>query len=160
MTDDSDNRFVPEEEDDVSDEEPISFATSIGDFVGYPGEPYLEFLLFRPGHEETMRELRARKEAGETFEAGEYWQRVRNYGVLMLALHKEGFTAELYLDRSLVDPNEVDEIVDVTGTLLEQIALGTEGGCLTVAWTEEIATYDFSLVEEENDNEQDDEKED
>lgn len=135
---------VNERLQDLSEPEAIAFKTSIGQFVYYPdAPPYAQYYIFRPDHDQALEEIVERERAGEELDFEALWRHIGRFGVLMLAVDEEGFTADLYLDRSLVDEEEVEALVQGTSELLGQIPLGPDGGSLSVYWMEEIAEYSF-----------------
>lgn len=129
--------------------EALVLETPIGDFVSYPDDaPYIQFLLFRPDHEQEVAEVEARRAAGERVDPAEAFRRTRNYGTLMVSVDERGFVADLYLDREIVDSAEVETLVDGVADFMEKLPLGPEGGSLGVHWVEEIAYYSFDVEEE------------
>ncbi len=126
--------------------ESIAFDTSIGTFVYHTDDPpHSQYYLFRPDHHQTLEDITRRQRAGEELDYEEVWRRIARFGVLMLAVYPDGgFTADLYLDRDIVEEDEVETIVQGTCEFLEQIPLGTDGGSLSVFWMEEIAEYSFN----------------
>lgn len=132
---------MPEPEE----EGPIIFESSIGDLVLHTDmPPYMRFLIFRPDYDDVVTEYDARGKAGEEIDFQEEWQAKARFAELNLALSDEGFYADLYLDRSIVQEDEVENIIAGICNLLEQIELGPHGGDLGVYWMDEIANYSFS----------------
>ena len=124
--------------------ETLAFETSIGSFVRSEDEtPYVPYRIFRPDHDQVLEEIMERKRAGEEINYEEWWRRITRFGVLMLAVDEDGFSANLYLDRKLVKEEEVETLIQGTFELLNQIPLGPEGGAFSAYWMEEIADYSF-----------------
>jgi hypothetical protein len=124
--------------------EAIVFETSIGSFVCHKDDtPYVPYRIFRPDHDQVLEEIMERKRAGEEINYEEWWRRITRFGVLMLAVDEDGFSADLYLDRKLVKEEEVETLIQGTFELLDQIPLGPDGGSFSVYWMEEIADYSF-----------------
>lgn len=125
--------------------EVIHVETDIGIFVLHTDTPqYSEYIVFRPDHEETAAAVEARKEAGEEISFEEEWRLVARFAELKLAVDDDCFLAELYLDRNSVREEEVQDIIDGTRALLEEIDVGPDGGDFTAYWMEEIVSYSFS----------------
>jgi hypothetical protein len=121
---------------------PVAYRTSIGDFVRHEGEAhYARYRLFRPDHGQVLAELRALEEAGEEIDYSAWWPRITRIGELMLAVDEDGFTADLYLDRELVQEEEVEALIDGTLAFLEDVPMGASGGAFGVCWMQEIADY-------------------
>jgi hypothetical protein len=127
------------------EEGPIIFESAIGDLVLHTDTPpYMRFLIFRSDYDEVEAEFDARRKAGEEIDFQEEWRAKARFAELNLALSDEGFYADLYLDRSIVQEDEVEDIIAGVCDLLEQIELGPDGGDLGVYWMDEIANYSFS----------------
>ncbi len=127
---------APRPEDEVS-----RLQTPIGDFVRHESRPpYVEYYLFRPDHDDLLRQIIDKKRAGEERD-GEETRRLNRFGLLMLAIDDKGFNARLFLDRTLVDASELETLTEETYNLLHQIPSGPEGGVLSVHWMENIGDY-------------------
>jgi hypothetical protein len=122
----------------------IHIESDIGTFVLHADDPpYSKYLIFRPDHAEVAAQFDARRRAGEDIDFEEERRRTFRFAELGLALDDYGFFADLYLDRSIVREDEVDDIVAGVCALLEQIDVGPDGGDLGVYWMEEITNYSF-----------------
>jgi hypothetical protein len=124
--------------------EPVQFQTPIGSFVCYDASlPFVKYYLFRPDYHQRQEQVDARERAGEQV-SWEERRRLRRYGELLLAVDKNGFAADLFLDRELVDDAEVETLIQGVCDVLNTIKLGSDGGAFSVYWMADIAVYNFT----------------
>lgn len=121
------------------------YTTEVADFVYSHASPYAKFHIFRPV-EETEVDTAAHNGHPADEDDDELMGSER-IGVLMLSMGPHGFEGDLYLDRRHVRENEIEDLVDATGELLDEMDETGEGGLLAVHWMDEIGLWDFQEEE-------------
>lgn len=122
--------------------DPAALETPACRFVYYEDQPpFVRYLLFHPDHESALRAIFAPLDGDPDYQT--VWQLLRRFGELLLAIDEYGFTADLYLDRQVIQEDQADALIQETRNFLNQIHPGPEGGVLTVHWTKEFASYSF-----------------
>lgn len=108
--------------------------------------PSISYFLFRPGHEEFSEVLEQNMLAGDPLNY-ESLAALHYIAELRLSDGWETLVADLYIDRDLVEDDEVQDIVESAMVLLDEIEPGPEGTTLTVFWMQEIGAYEPSAID-------------
>jgi hypothetical protein len=122
-------------------EEMREIVTDAGTFVFDDTlSPSISYFLFRPNHDEMSEAFEQSMLAGEPIDVGAL-EDLHYIAELKLSDGWKTLMADLFIDRDLVDDEEVQDIVESALVLLDDIEPGPEGTTLTVFWMQEIGVY-------------------
>jgi hypothetical protein len=125
--------FIPEEMREI--------VTDVGTFVFDDAlSPSISYFLFRPNHDEISEVFEQSLLAGEPIDYVAL-DDLHYIAELRLSDGWKTLMADLFIDRDLVEDSEVQDIVESTLVLLDDIEPGPEGTTLTVFWMQEIGVY-------------------
>lgn len=131
----------PQMEDTGFPEEMREIVTDAGTFVFDDTlSPSLTYFLFRHDHQEVSETIEQCMLVGEPLDA-ETMEALQYIAELRLSDGWDMLMADLFIDRDLVDDEEVHGIVEGALVLLDDIESGPEGTTLTVYWMQEIGVY-------------------
>ncbi len=125
----------------VLPEEMMEIVTDAGTFIfDETLSPSISYFLFRPDHKEISETFEQNVLQGEPL-GPEMMEALHYIAELRLSDGWDTLMADLFIDRDLVDDEEVQGIVEGALVLLDDIEPGPEGTTLTVYWMQEIGVY-------------------
>ena len=102
--------------------------------------PSISYFLFRPNHDEVSEAFEQSMLAGEPIDYGAL-EDLHYIAELRLSDGWKTLMADLFVDRDLVEDEEIQGIVESALVLLDDIEPGPDGTTLTVFWMQEIGVY-------------------